>query len=230
MFWRHYVYIHYKATNNEPFYVGKGSAHRGSSKVEYERAYVKDRGAHWKNVEKKYGRIVEIIASCPTDEEAQRLERQLIFEIGRLDLGTGSLINRTDGGDGCAGIIVSKEARKKLRDQMLNNPVTPEWRAKMVATRKKNGGNGGVIKKGDKLPESWRKNIAKKKVGILNPQFGKVSPQAKKVKNINTGVVYDSIARAAEGEGIADVFFLYSCLSGNRRNVFPHIVLVQNGM
>lgn len=224
--WLHYVYKHYKLTNNEVFYVGKGAS-QTKTKISYDRANEKCRGAFWKNLVKKYGCRVEIVASCITDKEAQRLEIELITEIGRKDLGTGPLINRTKGGDGGGGRVLTKEQTEARRQKMIQQHINdPDLKRRAAAGRTKQRGIATSIQKGDKLPDWWKQKIAVTKIGTLNPQFGKPTKISKKAKNLKTGIIYDSIAQAAKAEGIEDVFFLYSCLSGNRKNVLPHIVLV----
>src|SRR5687767_7483720 len=103
--WRHFVYQHRKADSGEIFYVGKGTVRRRV----YERALTKDgRSTRWANTVAKHGFLVEILASCQTDAEAQRLERLTIAEYGR-----NALVNLTDGGEGSAGVSISASTRRK---------------------------------------------------------------------------------------------------------------------
>src|SRR6266536_1327024 len=102
--WRHYVYLHYSGASDGPFYVGKGSHRVRDKKLSHERAFARDRrSASWRSASAALR--VEIIASCRTDNEAQRLETELISFYGRRDLGLGLLVNVTDGGDGHAGMV-----------------------------------------------------------------------------------------------------------------------------
>jgi hypothetical protein len=86
-----YVYT-YLREDGTPYYVGKGSG---------DRAYKK-----WSKKDTKppkdVSRIV-IVENNLTEEQAFDLEKKLIAEYGRKDLGTGILYNRTDGGEGSAG-------------------------------------------------------------------------------------------------------------------------------
>lgn len=215
--WPHYIYLHRKASNGEPFYIGKGKLRR--SMKGYERAHACDhRSAFWGRVVTKHGFIVEIIAHCITDTEAQRLERQLISEYGRKNIGRGPLVNLTDGGDGHAGIIVSA-ALRALRSKNSRGKRSEAWTASIRASRK-NGGNGGVVKRGDKLPEKWMQSLSRSKLGDKNPYFGKPSPPSKKVKNLHTGAIYDSISRAAAAEDLS-AKTLYQWLDGSRLNRSP---------
>jgi len=57
---------------------------------------------------------VEIVAQGLSTYETKLLEMKLIKFYGRRNLGEGTLVNLTDGGDGGLGVIVSKETRAKL--------------------------------------------------------------------------------------------------------------------
>lgn len=214
--WRHYVYIHYATDNGEPFYVGKGSRRLRDKGCQFERACATfPRNLAWRRTVLSRGLRIEIIAMCRTDVAAQELEMRLIAQFGRIDLGTGPLVNVTDGGDGHAGLVASEELRRK-RSQNAKGPRSKAWVASIRIARK-NGGNGGVVKRGDKLSENWRRNLATGKLGERNPWFGKPSPVSRKVRNTETGATYDSIARAAAAEGIS-AKVLYQYLDGTRRN------------
>lgn len=214
--WRHYVYIHRKASDRTPFYVGKGAARARDKVQRFERATATHpRNRLWKATVSSCGFEVEIVMSCATDEEAQKQEMRLIDEIGRADMRRGPLVNLTDGGDGHAGIVASEALREKRRANS-SGKRSQAWVAAIRASRK-NGGNGGVVKRGDKLPAAWAANISQSKMGDKNPQFGKLPLHAKKVRNIVTGAVYDSIRIAAAAEGIS-ASALYQYLDGTRIN------------
>jgi hypothetical protein len=104
-----YVYAHRKQTSGEIFYIGKG---RGT------RAYSTKRTDFWRKVSTKYGFIVDFIAANLSEEDAFELEEFLILEIGRIDLGSGPLINMTAGGEGCSGRVVSEKVREGARERL----------------------------------------------------------------------------------------------------------------
>lgn len=105
---KYYIYCHKNPTNEDIFYIGKGSGYR---------AYAfQSRGKYWKNYVKKHGiPIVEILHSNLTEEQAFLLEEQLIKKLGRKDKGDGVLVNTTNGGEGCSGLVHSDESKNKIR-------------------------------------------------------------------------------------------------------------------
>lgn len=105
----YYVYRHRRLDTGKIFYIGLGSSKN------YERAYSKIRTNWWKKVVNKYGYSVEILAYNLFKEEACELEIFLISLYGRRNLGTGCLVNMTDGGDGTPGRKDSKEVLDKRR-------------------------------------------------------------------------------------------------------------------
>jgi len=111
----YYVYCHRNPTTKDIFYIGKGSNNR---------AYVmKSRGKYWFNYVKKHGiPIVEILYENLTEEDAFKLESELIEKIGRSDLNKGPLVNTTNGGEGSSGLIHSEKTRQKLSDSRKNKP------------------------------------------------------------------------------------------------------------
>jgi predicted GIY-YIG superfamily endonuclease len=98
------VYQHKRLDTNEVFYVGIGK--------NINRAYSKhSRSKIWKDTIKNRKYSIEILFENLTWEEACIKEKELISKYGRKDLGTGSLINLTEGGEGVAN--PSEEVRRK---------------------------------------------------------------------------------------------------------------------
>lgn len=87
------VYRHRRLDTNEIFYVGIGKTEK--------RAYVKhQRNIIWHRITNKTDYKVEIMCQDLLWEEACDIEKYLIKYYGRRDLGLGTLVNLTDGGDG----------------------------------------------------------------------------------------------------------------------------------
>ena len=103
---RFYTYA-YLREDKTPYYIGKGKERRIFSK--------KDRVV---NVPKDKSRIIFLKQNL-TEEEAFKNEIYMIAVFGRKDLGTGILHNRTDGGEGCSGMICSEEVKLKIKNLCL---------------------------------------------------------------------------------------------------------------
>jgi hypothetical protein len=102
------VYRHRRLDNYEVFYVGIAKSKR--------RPYSKfSRNLFWKNVVAKAGYEVEIISILENWKDCCELEQLLISEYGRADLGTGPLVNLTNGGEGIVGRIVSEKERQRMK-------------------------------------------------------------------------------------------------------------------
>lgn len=131
------LYIHYRATDLVPFYVGIGSPRRPYSS--------KNRSNHWHNTVKKHGLIILIRHTGLDWETACNFERAYIKRFGRRANRTGTLVNLTNGGDGVLGyrhnessreIISAKSIRswnlasEPEKDRRLNGFRDPAIRAK----------------------------------------------------------------------------------------------------
>lgn len=99
---RFYTYA-YLRQDRTPYYIGKGQGNR---------VYYKCKGV---KPPKDKSRIIFLKQNL-TEEEAFKHEKYMVFVFGRKDLGTGILHNRTDGGDGTSGIMISEETRRKMSE------------------------------------------------------------------------------------------------------------------
>jgi hypothetical protein len=95
----YYVYAYLRKSNNTPYYVGKGKNTR---------AWDRHKGI---GVPTDKSKII-IIESNLSEIGALALERRMIRWYGRKDIGSGILINKTDGGDGLSS--PSDETRAKI--------------------------------------------------------------------------------------------------------------------
>lgn len=97
-----YVYA-YIREDGTPYYVGKGTGSRAWSKNHKGIGVPKDKS-----------KIVMLYEEL-TEELAHSKEKELISLYGRKDLGTGILYNKTDGGEGASGRVLSESTKQKIR-------------------------------------------------------------------------------------------------------------------
>jgi hypothetical protein len=143
------LYRHIRTDKQEVFYIGIGENES--------RAYnKKNRTRVWKNTANK-GYETEILFEDVTWEQVIEKEKEFIALYGRKDLGLGTLVNLTDGGEGTIGYKHTDEAKEKnrLASTGKNNP----W-------YKKERPDHSLKMQGDKNPCFGR-------VGDKNPAFGK---------------------------------------------------------
>lgn len=98
-----YVYAHFIPNSDTPFYVGKGTGRR------YKKT--DNRNKWWRYIVAKYGYESRILSESLSENEACELEKKLIAQYGRRDLGTGVLVNMTDGGESSKGSVLTEEQR-----------------------------------------------------------------------------------------------------------------------
>lgn len=188
------VYRHRRLDTNEIFYIGIGK----TEKRPYSKA---GRNKHWKNIVNKAGYSVEIISKVDTWEEACELEQFLIQEYGRKDLGTGILVNMTDGGEGIVNQVFSKKHKTKLSKARTGKKLSEELKQKISESRK-----------GYKTSDETKLKMSEAQTGrfvseetrqkMSEARGGHKHPRAKKVINTKTGVIYNTIKEAAEKEGL----------------------------
>jgi hypothetical protein len=112
-----YVYV-YLRENGTPYYIGKGKGNRAYKKQSFEVSVPpKDR--------------ILIILDNLSEQQAFRNEIDFIDYYGRLDINTGTLENKTNGGEGTSGHVPPK--RKIIND----------------------GKNNRVLMDGDLIPDGW---------------------------------------------------------------------------
>jgi hypothetical protein len=153
-----YAYL-WLREDGTPYYAGKGQGRRAfrhheciSPPTEQSRILILNRGS---------------------EADAFATEMELIANWGRLDIGSGCLRNRTDGGDGSTRYRFPPERREQVSQFMKGNqyakgghPVfTREAIAQRVATRKR---EGNYRAKGYTLSEEHKENISKSHIGCTH--------------------------------------------------------------
>lgn len=155
---RFYVYRHIRLDKNEPFYVGIGTkvGKYITFNREYSRAFSKaNRNRYWKFIVEKHGYKVDILFECDNRELIQEKEREFILLYGRQDLGTGTLVNMTDGGDGIEG--VSDEVKLKMSESASKRFSSEEERLKQSERTKNTWKNDDFVAfKSKQAKDMWK--------------------------------------------------------------------------
>lgn len=108
-----YVYRHIRLDKKEPFYIGIGKD------ATYKRAYQcskTKRSEFWHNIAIK-GYEVEILMDNLTWEQACEKEIEFISIYGRKDLGQGTLVNLTNGGENPPVLIGINNPMKRIENR-----------------------------------------------------------------------------------------------------------------
>lgn len=117
-----YTYI-WRDAAGVPFYVGKGKGKRAYDTT--------TRSAEFKEVHARGGCTVEIADWFIHESQAHAHEVELIGLHGRRVFG-GTLVNKTEGGEGAAGAVRSAETRAKISSAHVGKVISAETRAKMI--------------------------------------------------------------------------------------------------
>ena len=145
---RFYTYA-YLREDGTPYYIGKGIGNRAYKKYKNEITPPKDKS-----------RII-LLKKNLLEEEAFKHEIYMIAVLGRKDLGTGILHNRTDGGEGSSGRICSEETKVKIGTAQLGSKNHNYGKSPSEETRKKISEAG----KGRVCLEETRKKLSEKNKG-----------------------------------------------------------------
>ena len=161
-----YVYI-WKTPEGQPFYVGlTKSIHRTNPRNAGGRNWLCRQKLSEISVESvvvEFHTVADIIS-------AQELERKLITEYGRVQLGNGPLTNLREGGDGAHGM--SDTGKESLRQRMLDptHPIrSPEARARQRARMK--APDVTILFSGDNNPAKRPEVRAKIKAKWDDPEY-----------------------------------------------------------
>jgi hypothetical protein len=176
------VYRHIRLDKNEPFYIGVGEKEN--------RAYDKrSRNRYWKYITKNTDYRVDILFDDLSWDMAVEKEIELIQLYGRKDLGLGTLVNLTDGGEGQLGRSSWNKGKKTSEEtikKMKNKIVSEETRKKISESHKQNGIKP-PSKKGTILSEKTKNKLSESNKGkIISEETRKKISQSLKGKIVST--------------------------------------------
>ena len=149
-----YVYVKYTLADvSKPTYVGKG---KGKRHLWHHTAKT-----HFGNHLRKQLREDEtcfpitVVLPQPNEDDAFAEERRLIALYGRRDRDNGSLYNRTDGGEGTSGLIISSAHIEAVRLANTGRVPTAETRQKLAKA------STGRTKSAEEIEKIRSKNIGR---------------------------------------------------------------------
>ena len=163
-----YLYIHTRLDTNEVFYVGISRVDKGKYKRSKDK---RQRNNKWKDVINNTEYKVDIILDNIPYNVVKEKEREFILLYGRIDLGTGTLVNKTSGGQGACGRVYTpmpEERRKRIGDASRGRKHTEEAK-KLIGDASR--GNKNCL--GYKHTEEARKNMSKAQKGKKHTQEAK---------------------------------------------------------
>jgi hypothetical protein len=126
-----YLYRHIRFDKNEPFYIGVGNLHSDDRHKRAGKQY--GRNNLWKKIVNKTDYKIDIMIDDLTYDECLQKEIEFVKLYGRINLGTGTLANLTDGGDGNVAYVPSEETKKKMSERLKGGHHTPEHIQKRIA-------------------------------------------------------------------------------------------------
>ena len=196
------LYRHIRLDKNEPFYIGIGnSKHRAGKKD--------SRNSIWHNIVAKSPYRVDIIMDNLTWQEACEKEIEFIALYGRKDLKNGTLVNMTDGGEGCLNVIKTEESKIKISIAKTGVKQTKEAIENRLAAR---------LKLNYKHSDEVKKKIS-------NTKREKGSPRSKVVLNFSTGIFYNSAQEASDLLSIP-LITVYRLCKGQAKNMLNNLKYV----
>lgn len=160
---KYYTYA-YLREDRTPYYIGKGKGRRIYNKWIGEVSPPKDKS-----------RIIFLKQNL-TEEEAFRHEIYMIAVFGRKDLGTGILRNKTNGGDGCSGMVHSEETKEKIGNATRGKTLSKEHKEKISLSNKgkklseETRAKIGFASKGRTLSQESRKKMSNSRKGEKHPR------------------------------------------------------------
>jgi hypothetical protein len=167
---RFYTYA-YLREDRTPYYIGKGEGRR---------AYSKNHSVFVPPEER-----ILFLKKNLLEEDAYQHEAYMISVFGRKDLETGILRNRTNGGDGTKGMLLTETQRNEISQRQLGEKNhffgkkhTPETKKRM--SKAQTGEKHSMF--GRKHKTESREKISNSIKGENHPLYGKGHSKETKIK------------------------------------------------
>lgn len=186
----YYTYA-YLRKNKTPYYIGKGSNNRIFKRKKKDVKPPKDKS-----------RIIFLKQNL-TEEDAFKHEKYMIAVFGRKDLGTGILHNKTDGGEGTLGVVITPQFREKMRNIMIGRTHTKE--AKLKVSKANKGKSSWIKGKNHSEKTKFKISEANKNKIVSEETKEKISKSQTKTGNSFYGKKHTEESKRKMSKNHADV-------------------------
>lgn len=152
-----YVYRYIDPVRNVAIYVGKGKNGRM-----FDHLKRKDIHPLVRKLQKMKSLgiepLIDKIIDGVDEELALLVEMEAISKYGRKDLGTGTLLNLTNGGEGTSGYVYTESHRQKISDGRKGKTFTEKTKRAIAESNR-------VAHLGKKLSDIHKQKISESKIG-----------------------------------------------------------------
>ncbi len=210
-----YLYRHVRLDINQVFYIGigkKGKKRAGYGQTYYRAFEVSNRTDFWKRTVNKGKYKVEILFESDDYSFIKEKEIELIKLYGRKDLGLGTLVNMTDGGEGVSNRVVSKETKDKI-SKGHKGKIYSEERKKLCKNSITQWSEERRIKHNEFYKLNNRNNTGKCKIinqYDLNGNFIKTWPSSMEIERV-LGINHSRILEACKRKNNKFLNFIWTC-------------------
>lgn len=231
---KYYLYRHIRLDINKVFYVGIGTKKEGKKLSTYDRAFTKKgHNNFWNKIVNKTNYKVQILIESNNYKFIEQKEIEFISLYGRRNLGLGTLVNLTDGGEARRNVIVSEETRKKISksstgrlspnkgkkwSQEFKNKISNSLKGNKLSKesieKRTNTLKQKAIKRGFYQHEKWKQNIGKSNAkivyAIINNNFYEFESCHKAEKILNISFQSISYACNKYPKSYKNMYFSYN--------------------